>query len=404
MFNKAVMFAPFPKETNGTGYPVSTTRPQQNETSENCCNGTVHENHETISNEEVKHLETSKDSKEAGAKTTATEVKPTQTGNKKRNNQKRNRKRKSRYQNKSDGNATNGVNNSPSNGSTDPVVADRNGYLGQGHPKGHQLGWDECKDDVLQGGPTINGTTEKKPENVESETGGKTQVPDSKTTDGTYAMSYVIANRSASLFFLHLYKECVADTDLAFKLGYPDELAYKLHERKAKCLGQLGQSQEAIECLQKATMCVADAKLDEKGKQNALFSLGKQIKQIKEGKEKIKEVKCEIKFTMNNAPKSVADRSPKFHCTTNAFKVAVSDDKGRHVVAGQDVAIAEMVTCEEPFSSILYPEYHTTHCNRYIHNKLFSTKFPRINTATINETCIIQNESMRLFLIKTVDQ
>ena len=43
--------------------------------------------------------------------------------------------------------------------------------------------------------------------------------------------------RSAALFHMHLYKDCIKDIDRAFVLGYPNhQLKYSLHLRKAMCL------------------------------------------------------------------------------------------------------------------------------------------------------------------------
>ena len=209
---------------------------------------------------------------------------------------------------------------------------------------------------VLNGHDNSNKSEVDGPQEEKKEGGNKTQ-------DG-YTMAYVIANRSACLYFMHLYKECIGDIDLAFKLGYPDDLAYKLHERKAKCLIQLGRSQEAVESFQKATMSVADAQLNEKGKQDALFSFGKQIKQIKDGNMKIRSTQPELELTKDKIPAITGKISPKFKSTSTAFKMAVNDIRGRHIIADEDIAIAEVVSCEEPYSSVLYPEYHKTHCNR----------------------------------------
>lgn len=43
--------------------------------------------------------------------------------------------------------------------------------------------------------------------------------------------------RSAALFHMKLYKDCMKDIDRSLVLGYPnDHLKYNLHIRKAKCL------------------------------------------------------------------------------------------------------------------------------------------------------------------------
>ncbi|XP_055513370.1 LOW QUALITY PROTEIN: SET and MYND domain-containing protein 4 [Leucoraja erinacea] len=50
------------------------------------------------------------------------------------------------------------------------------------------------------------------------------------------------ANRSAALYQLHRYQDCVEDIDRAESLGYPPELQHKTQSRLAACLQRLGGS------------------------------------------------------------------------------------------------------------------------------------------------------------------
>merc|ERR1712088_396072 len=49
-------------------------------------------------------------------------------------------------------------------------------------------------------------------------------------------LAVLLANRSAVLFSLKAYGMALDDIKLSFQMGYPDDLAYKLYDRKAKCL------------------------------------------------------------------------------------------------------------------------------------------------------------------------
>ena len=55
----------------------------------------------------------------------------------------------------------------------------------------------------------------------------------------------MIFPRSAVLFGLKAYGMAIDDIDLSFRLGYPDDLAYKLYDRKAKCLVAFKQMADA---------------------------------------------------------------------------------------------------------------------------------------------------------------
>ncbi|RZF43134.1 hypothetical protein LSTR_LSTR016923, partial [Laodelphax striatellus] len=59
------------------------------------------------------------------------------------------------------------------------------------------------------------------------------------------ALSY--ANRSAVTFALKQFYDCLKDIDRALDGHYPDNLRYKLYERKGKCLKYLGDKVSAKE-------------------------------------------------------------------------------------------------------------------------------------------------------------
>ena len=333
------MFAPFPNEKTSNNVNHTSNIPAKEQPETEKAKVTNEEEENQNDQEIMNHTEGKENTIETPTTSSSPEKSP-QKGDKRRTNQKKKQETKVQEPN---------AKGSESSKSTEENEA---GQIQRETPKSEK----ERNDMVVNGHDNSN----------KLEVGGPQQEKKEghNTTRDDYTMAYVIANRSACLYFLHLYKECISDIDLAFKLGYPDDLTYKLHERKAKCLIQLDRSQEAVESFQKATMSVADAQLDGKGKQDAVFSFGKQIKQIKDGNVKIKPTQPELVLTKEKLPAITGEKSPKFKCTSTAFKMAVSDTRGRHIVAEEDIAISEVASREEPYSSILYPEYHRTHCNR----------------------------------------
>lgn len=65
-------------------------------------------------------------------------------------------------------------------------------------------------------------------------------------SENTPELAIILANRSAALFHMKKYKLVLKDIEQAFLLGYPIELQYKLHERKAKTLKALQFHNEAL--------------------------------------------------------------------------------------------------------------------------------------------------------------
>ena len=74
-------------------------------------------------------------------------------------------------------------------------------------------------------------------------------------TSSSAEVALAYGNRSAVLYYLGQYEDCIADISLAKHYGYPEEGQYKLDLRALKCHARLGQMSEAerSEC----NFCVA---------------------------------------------------------------------------------------------------------------------------------------------------
>uniref|UniRef100_T1GGT7 Uncharacterized protein n=1 Tax=Megaselia scalaris TaxID=36166 RepID=T1GGT7_MEGSC len=58
--------------------------------------------------------------------------------------------------------------------------------------------------------------------------------------------SIVVANRSAALYHMNKFEDCLKDVARAFKLGYPKDKSYKLYEREAQSHLGLKNNEPAI--------------------------------------------------------------------------------------------------------------------------------------------------------------
>lgn len=86
-----------------------------------------------------------------------------------------------------------------------------------------------------------------------------------------------MANRSAALFSLQDYTECIQDIQLAMKEGYPNDLQYKLYERMGQCYKQLGQPAKAKVSFQVAAKMIEQSSLSEKKKDEWSLNLQNEI-------------------------------------------------------------------------------------------------------------------------------
>ncbi|XP_036381098.1 SET and MYND domain-containing protein 4 [Megalops cyprinoides] len=132
-------------------------------------------------------------------------------------------------------------------------------------------------------------------------------------TPGREELSLCFANRSAALFHLCLYEECLQDIKRALDEGYPNHLQQKLLDRRSQCYKHLGQKEE------------------EDGVQTRMrnFKIHHQVSQ--------------------------GDGTGVVSCASPQVALHFSPGKGRHLVATEDIAAGEVVLEERAFSCVLIP-------------------------------------------------
>ncbi|XP_035289921.1 SET and MYND domain-containing protein 4 [Anguilla anguilla] len=132
---------------------------------------------------------------------------------------------------------------------------------------------------------------------------------------GGEELSLCLANRSAALFHLSLYQECLQDISRALGQGYPSHLQQKLLDRKAQCLKRLGQRAQ--------------------DKEHDIDS-------------NVKSISTEQRLPQAYGPGMVS-------CASPAVSLQFSPSKGRHLLAAEDIAAGDVVLEERAFSCVLIP-------------------------------------------------
>ena len=79
-------------------------------------------------------------------------------------------------------------------------------------------------------------------------------------------MSLAVANRSAALFHLGLFEECLADINAALERNYPKRLFPKILSRKAKCLKILQNSVSYPDEVKSLEKMIKDLKIADQSK------------------------------------------------------------------------------------------------------------------------------------------
>jgi len=178
------------------------------------------------------------------------------------------------------------------------------------------------------------------------------------------------ANRSAVLFQMKEYDLCIKDITRAFNYSYPNNLMYKLFERKARCQRAIKDYARGLESMKEAEMWMKYSTLSETKSVSFKKEIAKNIEFLTE---KVNQMTVEdVKNTANLGPQAsgcLAKTPPDLDNKSQEIPVAREDiklkyhpDKGRYLVVEKDVKPGEILLVEKPYSSILLPEYYNTHC------------------------------------------
>ncbi len=84
------------------------------------------------------------------------------------------------------------------------------------------------------------------------------------------------------LFQMKEYELCIRDITRAFDNSYPNNLMYKLFERKARCLKALKDFPRALESMKSAEMWMKYSTLSETKSSSFKKEISKQIEQLEE--------------------------------------------------------------------------------------------------------------------------
>lgn len=178
------------------------------------------------------------------------------------------------------------------------------------------------------------------------------------------------ANRSAVLFQMKEYELCIRDITRAFNYSYPNNLMYKLFERKSRCQRAMKDYARALESMKEAEMWMKYSTLSETKSVSFKKDIAKQIEFLTEKVnamtmdeiENMKNFGPQVSGCLAKPPPTLSDPNPILPCATSHVKIKYHPDKGRYLVTEKDVAPGEVLLIEKPYSSILLPEYYSTHC------------------------------------------
>ncbi|XP_029768363.1 SET and MYND domain-containing protein 4 isoform X2 [Terrapene carolina triunguis] len=167
-------------------------------------------------------------------------------------------------------------------------------------------------------------------------------------------MSLCYANRSAALFHLGHFEDCLEDIDRAQAQGYPNRLQPKILLRKTECLLLLGRLQEAAGVISTIESKIA---MDQSLTSTTRQILLRKISQLKVKAHEKESSPVSVPEALSKTQKDLEfwEENGKISSAFSSVSLNFNSCRGRHLVATKDILPGENLVKEEAFVSVLSP-------------------------------------------------
>ncbi|XP_005110357.2 SET and MYND domain-containing protein 4 [Aplysia californica] len=175
---------------------------------------------------------------------------------------------------------------------------------------------------------------------------------------GDYVIS--LGNRSAALFHMEKYQECLTDVTRALASGFPKESRHKLLSRRVQAQIRLGQKVKAESSFLKLQDFVSGGSFCLTGEKRDAF-----LKEIESMEKDIKNLNNQstLKASSQEPPKVFSGVNSTVPQATAAVTLTITPDQGRFLVANQSFPKGSTLIVERPFAAVLLPEHYESHCH-----------------------------------------
>ncbi|NWV43291.1 SMYD4 protein, partial [Grantiella picta] len=171
---------------------------------------------------------------------------------------------------------------------------------------------------------------------------------------GSPEVSMCFANRSAALFHLGHFEVCLEDIARAESHGYPDRLLPKVLLRKAECLLCLGRLQDAQDALRVLESKIAVNGLMTSPTHRTLLKKLSQLKVKLHEKQMCPEPAQEAHGGIQGKSE-IWEENDSISGASAFLSLSFDAERGRHLVASQDIIPGQSLLKEEAFVSVLCP-------------------------------------------------
>ena len=166
-----------------------------------------------------------------------------------------------------------------------------------------------------------------------------------------------LANRSAVLFSLKWFHQAEEDIELALASGYPADLAYKLHERRARIQtahkdleGAISSYRLGLKSLELAT------KLTPANKKKLQAEMLKTLTFLTNTPESVKKELVKVLPKKETEGPQVEEKNNLYPALSSAVAFKFDKKRGRYAVATREIQVGETIAVEQPAVSHPLPQ------------------------------------------------
>ncbi|XP_015522321.1 SET and MYND domain-containing protein 4 [Neodiprion lecontei] len=182
-------------------------------------------------------------------------------------------------------------------------------------------------------------------------------------------LSVILANRSAVLYHLERFELSVSDAEEAVRIGYPQELMYKLEERRARCLLALKKHNAAMDAFKSTLRALDYAKISAEKKQKIEYDARVMLAVMEKGNQLNSTANSQNSTAPSPSPKKSlpklsGNQNPDYPAFSDAVDFKDSGSSvGRYAVAKREILPGDVLAAEKPHSAVLLPEFRLSHCH-----------------------------------------
>ncbi|XP_076450238.1 protein-lysine N-methyltransferase SMYD4-like [Babylonia areolata] len=180
-----------------------------------------------------------------------------------------------------------------------------------------------------------------------------------KGDEGTH-LAVAYGNRSAVLFRLHKYQDCLTDIERALAEGIAKQSKPKLLVRQCLCYARLGQREKAMAAQQAIVSLQHDD--DDKTTQYLEREMVKIKQEIESISASLEGPGCDARPSEEAAAHVSYSANSVLVQASSAVEMKVSASQGRFLQATRDIKAGDTLIVERPFAAVLLPPHYDTHC------------------------------------------